>query len=66
MIHLQDYSGVNVKNCQLEKDAPAKSNAIFNCHLNTLSYDCGKYFLHSCNLCKIFSQNLKFFFSAIV
>ena len=66
VIHLQDFSGVNVKNRQLEKDAPAKSSAIFNCHFNTSSQDYLDYFLHSCNLCKIVSQNLKFFFKGNV
>ena len=35
MIHLQDDSGANVKNYQIEKDAPAKLNAIFNSHFKS-------------------------------
>ena len=29
-IHRQEYSLARVENCQIEKDAPAKSNTIFN------------------------------------
>ena len=31
-IHQQGHSFANVENCQIEKDAPAKLNAILNCH----------------------------------
>ena len=29
-VHLKDYSFVKIKNCQMERDALAKSNTIFN------------------------------------
>ena len=35
VIHLKDHLVQMLKNCQIEKNAPAKSYAIFKCRFNT-------------------------------
>ena len=47
----------NFKNCQIERDAPAKSNAIFNNHYKKLPENWTGYFLHNCKLSSIFLQD---------